>query len=329
MTCLMPYCTYCGAEVKTNDKFCIYCGKPHITQSSNSAKKGPVNLPSPQKRAPHSANVTPVKESELSNQEAGKGTSTEEANAENESPDDSSKDKKDANKAAKKQVTETASSEETEESDAGEVATPVATELLPEVKEQIDIRLDLAFISLKKKKIAQKIADVSKLLEDPQYELDEKFQADVNAKIATIKEVKTELDQQKTELKGRIDENSSLTALPSRIKVLKSQIEDLKTNYKFHKIERDVFDQLNTEYSEELNQDLKTYNEILAAIKVLQVKIKAERHEQERDINFAKARLRSREITPQELDEQIGELTRQIERLDAKLKVIRGFLQKR
>ncbi|HMF33363.1 MAG TPA: zinc-ribbon domain-containing protein [Candidatus Lokiarchaeia archaeon] len=358
----MPYCTYCGSELRATDKFCIYCGKPHIIKSSDTAKEKASPPPQPKQEPFSQPKESSKQKANGKSKEKGANKGEKEpvtfekgAEAEDESAGTKTPSKGKAGKKGKVQGpaageaevaaaavgaagAEGAEEEGTatgaggaEEEGAAEESTqkvPVA-ELPDDVKEQVEIRMEIEMLASKKKKIAEKVAETSKLLDDPQFEIDKAFHNDVNAKIAAIKQIKGEYDAQEEELKGRLDPAFPLVALATRIEVLKTQIEELKNNFKLHRVERDVFDQLNGEYTDELTQDIETYGNLLAALKVWLTKLKAEKHERNRDINLAKARLRSKEITKEQCDEKLAELNLQLEKLDDKITVVNEFLAKK
>jgi hypothetical protein len=345
----LPYCTYCGSEIRETDKFCIYCGKPRIVKSASGSKSEPVApTPQPKEEPPTPTDQKSQKKSkDKGAKKGGKEVPAEAEQVPREGVVSPPAAKGKAGKKGKGQVAEdlaaatvASEAEASEETTAEEVpaeeapaeeeeATHLVTELPDDVKEQLEIRMELQILSTKKKKIAEKVAETSKLLDDPQYEIDTKYHNDVNAKIEAIKEVKAEIDQQEGDLNSKLDPGFSLIALPTRTGVLKSQIEELKNNYKLHRVEKDVFDQLNTEYTEELTQDLDSHKNLLTSLKAWAIKLKAERHQRERDVNLAKARFRSREITKEELDDKLAEINLQIEKLDDKLAVMQQFLGKK
>ncbi|OLS12936.1 MAG: hypothetical protein RBG13Loki_3468 [Promethearchaeota archaeon CR_4] len=307
----MPFCVYCGSELRDNDKFCIACGKPRLVKSSPAAKEDT------RKTAPFTQKEPP-KEPE---QDTGKMSEKK-----SEKPEEKSE------KAGKKGEEEKESKEggkevsEILEPDITESAAGGNYELPPSVREQIEIRMEIELLKVKKKKVADKIEDITKLLDEPDYELDIKFRDDVNTKIKAIRQIKADLEEEEKKLTGQLDPSFPLVSLPTRIRVMKDQIDELKTNYKFHKVEKDVFEQLNTEYIDKLKKDMKEHANLIVGLKTWQTRLKAERLEMEREIKLSKARYKSKEISKERFEEKRDEFEYQISKIEGKIKVMQQFL---
>ncbi len=299
----MPYCAYCGSELRDQDKFCLSCGKPRIVKSSPGQRQEPKKATPPP--------VTEPEEDKEKKSEKSKKEEKEEKKEKKEEDKKKSKDKED---------------EEIPEDESTEPVAGRTYELPANIKEQIDFRMEVELLHIKKKKIADKIEDVNKQLDEPSYELDMKFRDDVNTKIKAIRQVKADLDKEEEALKGKIDPSFALVSLPTRIKVMKDQIDELKTNLKFHKIEKDVFEQLHNEYLDKLKKDMKEYNDLIVGLKTWQVRMKAERVEMEREEKLSKARLKSKEISKERFETRKDEIESQINKIEAKLKVIQELL---
>ncbi len=299
----MPYCAYCGSEIREQDKFCLSCGKPRLLKSSSSSREDPKKATPPPASEP----------------EEDKGKKSEKSEKKSEKEDKKDKD----NKKSKEKDEEEA---ETPETENPELPKGGSYEIPADIRAQIELRMEVELLRLKKKKIADKIEAVNKQLDEPSYELDMKVHDEVNTKIKAIKQVKADLDKEEEQLKVKIDASFALVSLPTRIKVMKDQIDELKTNLKFHKVEKDVFDQLNNEYMDKLKQDLKEHSGLIVGLKTWQTRLKAERVEAEREIKLSKARFKSKEISKERFDARQDEIESQINKLDAKIKVIQQFL---
>jgi len=298
----MPFCAYCGSEVREQDKFCLSCGKPRLVKSTPDTK-GESTKATPPPAA------EPVRGTEKKSQKLEQKSEIEE-----------------------KQIKKSQNSKETEGekelAETGKQEPPASSsyEIPADIQEQIELRMELEILRLKKKKIANKIEEINKLLDDPNYELDMKFHDEVNTKIKAIRQVKADLDQEEEKLKGKLDPSFPLVSLPTKIKVMKDQIEELKTNLKFHKVEKEVFDQLHNEYLDKLKKDIKQHNDLIVGLKTWQTRLKAERVELEKEIKLARARFKSKEISKEKFDARLEELENQINKIEAKLKVINSFL---
>ncbi len=313
----MPYCAYCGSELRDQDKFCLSCGKPRIVKSS----------PAPREES-RKASPPPAKEPE---EETEKKSDKKEKDNKKSKDEDEEEDKKkskgkDKEEDKKKSKGKDDEEEETAETEPAETVTSTNYELPANIKEQIEFRMEVETLHIKKKKIADKIEAVTKQLDEPNYELDMKFRDDVNTKIKAIRQVKADLDKEEEDLKKKIDPSFALVSLPTRIKVMKDQIDELKTNLKFHKIEKDVYEQLHNEYLTKLKNDMKEHNDLIVGMKTWQTRLKAERVEMEREEKLSKARLKSKEISKERFETRQDEIESLIIKIEAKLKVIQEFL---
>jgi hypothetical protein len=303
----MPYCAYCGSELREQDKFCLSCGKPRIVKSSFGARE------EPKKATPSPAPEPEEDKGKKSDKKAEKSDKKSEKEEKKEA------DKKKSNN--KDEDEEGISDKETTESPA-----KGTYEIPTDIREQIEIRMEIELLRIKKKKVADKIDEINKLLDEPSYELDMKVHDEVNTKIKAIRQIKIDLEAEEEKLKGKLDASFALISLPTRIKVMKDQIDELKTNLKFNKIGKDVYDQLHDEYLEKLKKDMKEHNDLIVGLKTWQTRLKAERVEMEREIKLSKARFKSKEISKERYETRQEEVENLINKIESKLKVIQEFV---
>jgi len=311
----MPFCVYCGGELRDNDKFCIACGKPRVVKTSPGAKVDSRKTPPFTQKE---SSKEPPKEPEEDTRKMSEKKS-EKPEAKSEKAGKKGEEEKEPKEGGKEEPE--MPKPEIKGSAAGD-----SYEIPSNVREQIEIRMEIELLKVKKKKIADKIEEVTKLLDEPDYELDMKFRDDVNLRIKAIRQIKAELGEEEKKLTGQLDPSFPLVSLPTRIRVMKDQIDELKTNFKFHKVEKDVFEQLNTEYIDKLKKDMKEHTDLIVGLKTWQTRLKAERLEMEREIKLSKARFKSKEITKERFEEKRDEFENQISKIDGKLKVTQQFL---
>ena len=164
-------CPHCGRAVREGDKFCIFCGKPLLTDFSKTVKeatdkKGSIIFPTqePPTEEEEKEEATPFESGDLAPPDNGK----------------SKKKKKD-----KDDIPFDVGEEEEELLEA--------LEMEDEMREQFEMKMELAVLYGKKERLKEKLDKLLKDAKSERYELDIDFAKEVNMRLEAVKEVQREL----------------------------------------------------------------------------------------------------------------------------------------
>ncbi|MHA1762381.1 MAG: zinc ribbon domain-containing protein, partial [Promethearchaeota archaeon] len=210
---MAKFCPYCGKQVKENDKFCIYCGKPLLSSISKEKK------------------VEKQVKKEVSKEEPVIEEEKEEMEAEEEEEGEEDKELKKKKKETKKKK---------EEKKIKKEPKPLPND----VKEQINLYIQLNEINSKKRVLADKLKDLSKMAKSDEYEYDESYQEKINIQLEAVKKLTQELKKQENELKQKLEGEFIVKKLNEGIQTKEFQLKNLTREYKLHKIDKETFNKL-------------------------------------------------------------------------------------
>lgn len=338
------YCIHCGRQIKDKDKFCIYCGKPVVSRGGKGERAADGKVPNLEANAPRDPSRRPgvaeqgapsrnpgaekVPDAGREGANAGTEQETDEKGTKDEQEGKGKKKDKHKRKAKKDNAQkDTGQGDEGEDEGKKEDKKPSLEPLEPEIREQLEISCELERLKQKKANLADKLKPIQKLLKDDRYDWDEDYKDEVDIKVQAFKQVKAEYDAQEEALRARKDADFPLVALPPRIEKLKEQIKDLKTQTKFGRIKRDIYDELKQEYVDKLERARDRLSRL-----VLQVNLYLSRQEAQvsllkKELRRLKARVSIKEIKRQEMRDEADELKRRIKHLKQDLDTIKGLLK--
>jgi DNA repair exonuclease SbcCD ATPase subunit len=167
--------------------------------------------------------------------------------------------------------------------------------LSDEVKQQLESMIDLKDIKKKKKRLAEKLSDIQKLIDDDRYEIDLEFTEDVNIKFDALKKIKADLSAKEQEIKDQMGGEFEYLTYEKIIAEKKDQLNALHKNFKFRKVEKDIYENLKREYKTELEEANRNLKNLQLGIKLWIAKLEAEKSDLKRDLKFLKGRLTSNE----------------------------------
>lgn len=282
-------CPSCNRIVRSTDRFCIFCGG---RMSGNTA-------PAPSKQIPEQ----------------------EKKQLEQEVQNDLNANQKETlEKESKKTKTEPKTPSSLDD---------LLAEMPPEIRDQLEAKMNLALINERKKKLKKTLADLSKQAEDEKYEYDVDFMNLVNTKLEAVKQVKDELNQEEEKWRATMGERFKVDELMDKLEEKKQQLLELKRSFKLHEIKKDVYEQLKTEY---INQ----FNQIQTELEKLRINIirwvsleKANRNKLDGKIRMAQARMKSGEIDKNEFEKERDTLQKEIEKSEQKIKILEHYTKEK
>lgn len=287
----MPkFCVYCGNPVKDSDKFCIGCGKPLLTDlpKEKTDKKETKKL---KKEKPAEEKLD---EKELEEEEG-------EEELEEEELEDKKKDKKKSKK--EKKVKE-------------------IKPLPEEVKEQLNLYIEMEEIKLNKKLLAEKLKEVLKATKNPEYDLDIDFKDKTNVKLEAIKKLIEELKQKENEIKVQVEEPFIVQVLDSKTDTMTFQLKNLTREFRLHKMNKETFEKLKEKYKKEKKEFDVEREDLIAGIKLWIQELKEERMLLSGERKLNKGRLSAKEIAEEEFNEKDKEFDKKIKKMDSKIKTL-------
>ncbi|MFX0187121.1 MAG: zinc-ribbon domain-containing protein [Candidatus Hodarchaeota archaeon] len=302
----MPkFCVYCGKEIKGTDKFCIHCGKPLLTDLPKTDEKSDLTV----------------------SEDLKKITS----------------EKKQKKKAKKEKVEEKVEEEEIEEVIEEEIEEVIEEEIeekkkekkekevksLPDdVKEHIEIHLQLNAIREKKKTLAEKLMELQKMVKSPQYDTDFEFGEKINVQLKAVKSLIEEVKQKENELQQRVKSKFIVEKLNMDIAIKRDQLKNLMREHKLKKIrDKDVVKKLKEKYTQELEELINQKEELVAGIFKWIEEIIDEKNELTIESKFNKARFSSKEISEDVFKEKDNEFEKQINKLSGKINTLKKLIK--
>jgi DNA repair exonuclease SbcCD ATPase subunit len=290
-------CPHCGRSVREGDKFCIFCGKPLLTDFTKTVKeatekKGTIIFPTSE---------PPTEEEEESDDEItpfGSGDLTP--------PEE---------KSTKKKESIPFSAEE-EEDELVE-----ALEMDDEMREQFEMKMELAVLNGKKERLKEKLDKLLGDAKSERYELDIDFAKEVNMRLEAVKEVQRDLQSQTDEVLERLGE-FKLDVFLVTIEEKRAQLTELKRKFKLGKIKQNIFEQLKREYSTEYRKAQEELINIQKQVRNWISKLKSEINQEEIKIKLLEGRLNTKEIDKDTFEQKKEDIKRQIEEFKQKIDVL-------
>jgi len=295
---MSKFCAYCGKEVKKTDKFCIHCGKPLLADLPKTDEKSDLKISEKAKESKSEKKKEKKAKKEKEKKEIEEDIEELEIEEEEEDKEDRKKEKKEKKKEVKQ---------------------------LPEdVKEQIDIHLQLNEIGEKKKTLAEKLIELQKLVKSSQYDTDFEFGENVNVQLKAVKTLIEEMKQKENDLKQKVTDDFIVKKLNTSIEVKRDQLKNLMREHKLKKIrDKDVVKKLKEKYKQQLEDFINEREELVAGISLWIEELIDRKSELTTEKNFNKARFSSKEISEKEFKEKDNEFVKQIDLLNSKIKTLK------
>jgi uncharacterized Zn finger protein (UPF0148 family) len=294
-------CPHCGRAVRDGDKFCIFCGKPLLTDFSktikeSTEKKGTILFPTqepPTEEEESKDEVTPFESGDLA------------------PPEEKSQKKKDNIPF------------DLEEDDE----LLEALEMEDEMREQFEMKMELAVLNGKKDKLKEKLNKLLGDVKSERYELDIDFAKEVNMRLEAVKEVQRDLQSQFDEVLERLG-TFKLDAFLITIEEKRAQLTELKRKFKLGKIKQSIFEQLKREYATDYRKAQEELVQIEKQVRNWISKLKSEINQEEIKIKLLEGRLNTKEIDKETFDQKKEEILRQIEEFKQKITVLSNYTGK-
>ncbi len=279
----LKYCPYCGNQVKESDKFCIICGKPLVTQVEKSKK----------------AKSKSKEEIEIPIEEVPE----EETEVPEDLTQDKDEEKEEEEKKAKKEK---------------EIAEP-----LPEdVKQQIELHLELNELQINKKILSDKLSDILKKTKDPDFEYDLELQDKMNLKLTALKKLIDETKKKEEEIKSQITGAFIVQKLNKEIDTKVFQLKNLTREHKLAKIDKKTFNSLKEKYKQEKSALEAERISLKGGIRLWVEELKLEKAEMEGDRKLNKGRYSAKEITKEEFQKKDDDFELKLKKYDGKIKTL-------
>lgn len=302
---MAKFCVYCGNPVKKNDKFCIKCGKPMLS-----------NLPKADKKAKELAVESKRKEILEKIEKKKKKKKKEDVKPQEEVKEEPKEEELEEKVVSKKE----------EEIIEPEKKEKEIKPLPEEVKEQIELFLELNDIKLKKLSLADKLKDFQKLMKSDRYDTDFAFGEKINMQLKAVKTLIGELKESENEIKLKMDDKFIIEKLDADIKKKKDQLKNLMREHKLRKIkDKDVVNKLREKYKQQLEDSTIEKVELITGIELWIDEIKEEGAELNIERKFNKGRYSAKEISQEEFKTNDNEFEKQISKLKSKVKTLQNL----
>lgn len=305
---LVSNCPYCNKPVKDNDRFCLYCGEPLLKMQQEEIKglDSAAGISS-SKQASSSATRVPSQPS------GSKRAFFSDTDSEPE-------------EITAQPVKTMAEAPENEEK-----ALP-APELDPEVKAQIEARMEIYQLDKKIKKLKERIAESLKLMDDPEfkkkYDNDDDFHNANEVRFTALKQLGEELKTQKKELEKTITKDFIVELNNIKIKRLKGQIEELNNAFRLKKVDKKSYNTLHGEYMIQLTESSKQRDIYNIQLGMWSSSLRAEYEDLKHQANVLKARKNAHEISKDQLKEEKESIAKKLAVLEANIKIVDSFIFK-
>jgi hypothetical protein len=288
----MPkFCPYCGSPTKENDKFCILCGKPLLTDVPKASKQ--------EAKAAMQADVEEFKDKKKSKKRTKK---EEEVDIEEEIEETTAETKKDK-KRPKKDTSE--------------------LKYLPdEVKEQINLYIELTDININKKILSDKLAKILKSTKDPDYEYDLELQDKINLKLEALKTLIADTKKKEDELKAKMDSPFIVQKLNKDVTTKIFQLKNLSREYKLKKMDKSTFANLRDKYKKEKAELEAEREDLKSGMKLWIQELKVEKAELEGNRKLYKGRYSAKEISEEEYKKTDSDFAFKLKKLAGKISTL-------
>jgi len=294
-------CPHCGRSVRGGDKFCIFCGKPLLSDFSKTIKE------SAEKKG---TIVFPTQE-----------PPTEEEESKDESTPFESGDLAPVDKKSKKKKDSVPFDVEEDEE------LLEALEMDDEMREQFEMKMELAVLNGKKERLKEKLNKLLGDVKSERYELDIDFAKEVNMRLEAVKEVQRDLQSQFDEVLDRLG-TFKLDAFLITIEEKRAQLTELKRKFKLGKIKQSIFEQLKREYATDYRNAQEELVQIEKQVRNWISKLKSEINQEEIKIKLLEGRLNTKEIDKETYEQKKQDILRQIEEFKQKITVLSNYTGK-
>jgi len=316
----MPKCPHCQQEVKETDKFCIFCGKPLIVSINNKKSESNTSPPKNHEDDLKQDNGKTGLKNEDSSKMKNKFIPFASGNLEPpefSSKEENKKSKKESEDENKKFVPFTS-----ENFDTGEKK----LELDENIKEQLEMKIELTLLDNKKIKLKAKLDQIMKDVESEKYQMDVDFAKEVNAKLNAVKEIQKELKNKEEELKSKLT-SFKIDELNNIIEERRAQLTELKRQYKFGKIQESIFLQLKQEYAQDYRQAQQELEKIQTQIKIWISKLKSELNKNQVKLKTIEARFKAKEIDKDRYESEKKDILNEIDIIEIKIKTLEQYTE--
>ena len=306
-------CPFCGRVVRTTDKFCIFCGSK-LTETKSKKKRKEIteterdelnkelgtgmieNLKSPKKPSQKDDNI-PFQITEGSQDDL----------------DDRVLSSEDIEKGTKPKTDKKKSSSK--------------IELPEEIKDQLEAKMNLAVIENKKKKLKDKLKDLTHEIESERYEYDMEFAQKLNLKLNAFKSVKEDILKQEEQMRAELGPSGQFRVdeLDEEMELQRERLIDLKRSFKNHQVKRDVYEELKLEYSTEFREAEKEVQELRVNIIRWLSSEKAKKNKIEKRIRLLQARFKTKEIDSEEFESQKITFEKEMEQFTQRIKILEFY----
>lgn len=301
-------CPFCGRMVRDSDKFCIFCGSK-IQKSKPKIEKS--------------------KEQESIEQEVDKDLGF----LKNLSRNKKKKKESDApfmvKEGSQEALEDTVLSLEEIEKDKNKKGDPKKienkkVELPEEIKDQLECKMKLAIVENKKKKLKEKLKNLNDDLDEEKYEYDMDYAKKINLKLNAFKVIKEEFNEKEEKLREELGPKGMfrIDELEEELEVQREQLIELKRAFKYHKVKKDVYEQLRMEYSTVFRESEKELNDLRANIIRWLSSEKTVKNRLENRIRLLQGRYKTREIDEDEFKNQKKDIKNEIDRVSQRVKIL-------
>ncbi len=294
-------CPHCGRSIREGDKFCIFCGKPLLTDFSKTVKesaekKGSIIFPTNEPPVEEEEDDTPFESGDLA------------------PPSD--------DKSKKKKKKESVPFDVEEDEELLE-----ALEMEDEMREQFEMKMELAVLHGKKERLGEKLDKLLKDVKSERYELDIDFAKEVNMRLEAVKEVQRDLQSQIDEVMERLGE-FKLDKFLITIEEKRAQLTELKRKFKLGKIKESIFEQLKREYATDYRKAQEELGSIQKQVRNWISKLKSEINHEHVKVKLLEGRLNTKEIDKETFEQKKDDIKRQIEEFNQKITVLGNYTGK-
>ncbi len=297
-------CPFCGRMVRDSDKFCIFCGS---------------------KIQKTKAKIEKSKEDESIEQEVDKDLGFLENLSKKKKAKKDSATPFMVKEGSQDSLEDTVLSlEEAEKEKKEKGVSKKNVELPEEIKEQLECKMKLAIIEDKKKKLREKLKNLNDDLNEEKYEYDMDYAKEINLKLNAFKVIKEEFNEKEEKLRSELGPKGMfrIDELEEELEVQREQLIELKRAFKYHKVKKDIYEQLRMEYSTVFRESEKELNELRVNIIRWLSSEKTDKNRLENRIRLLQGRYKTREIDEDEFNTQKKDIKNEIERITQRVKIL-------
>jgi hypothetical protein len=218
------------------------------------------------------------------------------------------------------------------EPEAKEARAMPVSEIDPKIKAQIEARMEIYQLDKKIQKLKARIADSLKLMDDPdfkkKYDNDDEFHKANEIRFTALKQLGEELKQRKQEAEKVITKDFELELNNLKIKRLKGQVEELNNAFKMHKVDKKSYNTLHSEYMIQLTEAIKQRDIHNIQLGMWSSELRAEYEDLKHQFGVLKARKNAREISKDQLKDEKEGITKKLDVMQSKIKIVESFIFK-